>query len=269
LRKGTNALAVTWTVALDGSDTVTGTVSDGSWLATLSGDRAVFTKSNPNTNAGKYTFLLPGLPGDAFVPGGTSYGTVSIDGNGVATLKGFLSDKTSAAQKAPLSKNGEWPLYIPLYSGKGSLLSWIAFTNRATDDFHGLLNWSKPAQPTTKYYPLGFATNENTLVGARYTPPVGTNKILQLTDATLTLNGVNLTQNYTNDLKLGLGSKVTNDGPHALALLFTPATGLFKGSLTPTNAEAKAIAFTGAVLQKGTNAAGFSLGTNQSARVSL
>ena len=269
LRKGASTLTVDWHVALDGSDTVTGTVSDGStWLATLGGDRAIFTKTNPCPLAGKYTLLLPGLPGDTFVPGGTSYGTVGVDSNGVATLKGFLSDKTGAAQKVPLSKNGEWPLYIPLYSGKGSLLSWVAFTNRVNDDFHGLLNWSKPALPAAKYYPLGFTTNENTLVGARYAPPVGvTNKILQLTDATLTLGGVNLVQNYTNDLVLGLGGKVTNGGPNTTTLTFTPATGLFKGSLTPTNA--RAIAFAGAVLQKGTNAAGFSLGTNHSARASL
>ena len=267
IRKGTNALTVEWDVALDGSDRVAGTVSDGSWLAPLNGDRATFTKTHPCTLAGKYTLLLPGLPGDSFVPGGTSYGFASVDSNGVVIFKGFLSDQTSAAQKVPLSKNGEWPLYVPLYSGKGSLLSWIAFTNQLNDDFHGVLNWSKPALPTAKYYALGFTTNETTLIGARYTPPAGTNKILHLTAATLTLQGVNLVQNYTNDFTLGLSSKVTNGGPHALKLSFTPATGMFKGSLTPTNT--KAITFAGAILQKGTNAGGFSLGTNQSARVML
>ena len=156
VRKGTNALVVTWAVALDGSDTLTGTVSDpiAGWTATLNGDRALFNaKTNACTLAGKYTLLLPGLPHDAFVPGGHSYGAVTIDSNGVVSLKGYLSDKTSAAQKVPLSKNGQWPLYVPLYSGKGSLLSWVGFTNRPTDDFHGLLNWSKPVVPKAKYYP--------------------------------------------------------------------------------------------------------------------
>ena len=269
LRKGTNALTVTWAVALDGSDTVTGTVSDGTWVAALNGERAVFTKTNPCTLAGKYTFVLPGLPGDSFVPGGASYGTVSIDSNGVATLKGFLSDKTSAAQKGQLSKNGEWPLYIPLYSNKGSLLSWIGFTNRLNDDFNGLLNWGKPALATAKYHPLGFTTNESTVVGSRYAAPVGTNKILHITSGELFLSGGNLAQDYTNTFNLGLSSKLTNIGPSTLTVTFTTSSGLFKGSLTPTNAGAKAIAFTGAVMQKGTNAFGYFLGTNQSGTVSI
>ena len=269
IRKGTNALTVTWAVALDGSDTVTGTVSDGAWVAALNGDRAIFTKTNPCTLAGKYTLVLPGLPGDNFVPGGASYGTVSIGSNGVATLKGYLSDKTSAAQKGQLSKNGEWPLYIPLYSGKGSLLSWIGFTNRLNDDFHGLLNWSKPALPTAKYYKLGFTTNESLVVGSRYAAPVGTNKILQITAGELFLSGGNLTQEYGNAFNLGPSSKVTNLGSNKMTLTFTTSSGLFKGSLTPTNAGAKAIAFNGAVLQKGTNAAGYFLGTNQSGTVSI
>ena len=125
-----------------------------------------------------------------------------------------LRDKTAAAQKVPLSKNGQWPLYVSLYSGKGSLLSWVAFTNRLTDDFHGLLNWSKPAlPPATKYYPLGFTANENEVAGSRYTAPVGTNKLLQLTAATVTVNGGNLPEDTTNAVTLGASSKVTTNAP--------------------------------------------------------
>ena len=266
-RKNTNALNVIWNVALDGSDTLSGSVSNGSWLATLNGDRAVFTKTNPCTHAGKYTFLLPGLPGNDFVPGGMSYGTVSIDSNGVATLKGYLADKTSAAQKTQLSKDGEWPLYVSLYSGKGSLLSWLSFTNAPTNDFSGDLSWIKPPS-TAKYYRDGFAL-QPTLVGARYTPPVGTNKILHLTTGELTLSGGNLAQDYTNTFDFGPSSKVTNTGSNQMTATFTTSSGLFKGSLTPTNAGARAIAFTGAVLQKGTNAFGHFLGTNQSGNVRL
>jgi hypothetical protein len=274
VRRGTNALIVTWHVDLGGSDEITGTVSDpiAGWTATLEGDRATFSKtSKPCPLAGKYTLLLPGLPHDEFVPGGHSYGTVTIDSNGVATLKGFLADKTSAAQKAPLSRNGEWPLYVPLYAGKGSLLSWVAFTDRPTDDFHGLLNWNKPMMPaSTKYYRAGFTTNENEVVGARYTAPVGTtNKVLQMSGGQLTFTGGNLSQDHAAAVTLGLGSKVTNGSPHKLTMTFTPSSGLFRGSFTPTNAGSKAVSFAGAVLQKGTNAAGHYLGTNQSGRVLL
>ena len=271
IRKGTNALAVDWNVALDGSDTVTGTVSEGSsWLATLTGDRAIFTKTNPCVLAGKYTFLLPGLPGDAFVPGGTSYGTLSIDSNGVASLKALLADKTTASLKVPISKNGDWPLYIPLYSAKGSLFSWINFEDRVNDDFHGNLNWSKPPLPPSKYYTNGFSTmSTNEAVGARYIAPLTTNKVLQMTSAVLTLDGGNLATGYTNTFDLGLSSKVTNTSPSTLKLAFTTSSGLFKGSLTLTNTGSKAIPFAGVVLQKGTNAAGYFLGTNQSGAVKI
>ncbi len=268
-RKGTNALTVTWHVDLSGSDTVTGTVTDGTWTAILEGDRAVYSKTNPCALAGKYTLVLPGLPGDTFVPGGFSYGTVSIDSNGVVTLKGSLADKTTASQKGQISRNGEWPLYVPLYSNKGSLLSWIRFEDRDGDDFNGLLNWAKPANPKNKLYPLGFTTNLAEVVGARYTVPAKTNKVIELTSSELVLTGGNLPTTYTNAFNLGVGSKVTNAGPHKLTLTFTPATGLFKGSLTPTNSGAKAIAFTGAVLQKATNAFGYYLGTNRSGAVSI
>jgi len=273
VRKGTNALVVTWHVDLGGSNEIEGTVSDAiaGWSATLEGDRATFTKTNPCLQAGKYTLLLPGLPHDGFVPGGHSYGTVSIDSNGVASLKGYLSDKTSAAQKAPLSKNGEWPLYVPLYSGKGSLLSWVAFSDQPTNDFHGLLNWSKPMMPaSTKYYRAGFTTNESEVVGSRYKAPVGaTNKVLQMSAGQLSFTGGNLAEDAVNAVELGLSSKVTNRSPHKLTMSFTLSSGLFKGSYTPTNAGARAVSFAGAVLQKGTNAAGYYLGTNQSGRVLL
>jgi hypothetical protein len=274
VRKGTNALVVTWHVDLGGSDEITGTVSDpvAGWTATLEGDRATFSKtSNPCPLAGKYTLLLPGLPRDAFVPGGHSYGTVSIDSNGVATLKGYLADKTSAAQKAPLSKDGQWPLYVPLYSGKGSLLSWIGFEDQSTNDFHGLLNWSKPMLPTAKYYPGGFTTNEAEVVGSRYVAPVGvTSRILQMSGGQLSFAGGNLAEDALLSVTLNPGSKVTNNSaPAKLTMTFTVSSGLFKGSYTPTNAGAKAVRFAGAVLQKGTSAAGHYLGTNQSGRVLL
>jgi hypothetical protein len=98
---------------------------------------------------------------------------------------------------------------------------------------------------------------------------VGTNKILHLRTGELTLHGGNLAQDDTNTFDLGSSSKVTNTGSNQMTVTFTASSGLFKGSLTPTNAGAKVAAFTGAVLQKGTNAAGYFLGTNQSGTVRL
>jgi hypothetical protein len=267
-RTGTNSLTVTWAVSLDGSEQVTGTVSDGNWMAGLAGDRAVFCKTNPAAFADKYTFVVLGSPGSTLAPEGDSYGTASVDSNGLVKVKGYLADKTPLAAKVPVARSGQWPLYASLYGGKGALLGWAAFTNQAVTDFEGVLSWNKPAIPTAIYYPGGFSS-EAALLGSRYTAPVGpTNCVLNLSNSIVTLSGGNLSQSFTNDVILGLSSKVTNASPHRLNVTFTISSGLFSGSFTPTN-ETAATSFKGAVLQKANYGAGHFLGTNLSGRVSF
>jgi hypothetical protein len=267
-RTGTNSLTVTWAVSLDGSEQITGTVSDGNWMAELAGDRACFSKTNPASFAGRYTFLVLGSPGSTLSPGGDSYGTASVDSNGWVKVKGYLADKTSLSAKVPVARSGQWPLYASLYSGKGAVLGWAAFTNRAATDFDGVLSWNKAALSTAKYYPGGFSS-EAALLGSRYAAPVGpTNKVLNLSNSVVTLNGGNISQGFTNDVILGLSSKVTNASPHHLKVSFTLSSGLFSGSFTPTN-ETKATSFKGVVLQKANYGAGHFLGTNLSGRASF
>jgi len=93
-----------------------------------------------------------------------------------------------------------------------------------------------------------------------------TGRILNLTNAVVLLSGGNLPLSYTNDIILGLNSKVTNFSPNTLTLSFTPASGLFKGTFKPAGST-RSVSLNGAVAQKATNAAGFFLGTNQSGSV--
>lgn len=269
-RPGTNSLTIIWNVNLEGAEQISGTVSDGDWTAELLGDRAVFTKTNPAPHAGKYTLVLFGSPGALLAPEGDSYGTASVDSNGVVKLKGYLADKTSIATKVPTSRNGQWPLYVPLYSGQGAILGWAGFTNTPSADLEAILNWSKPSLPSAKYHPDGF-TAQAALLGSRYTLPVGpgpTNTILALTDALLILEGGNLPSALTNDVILGSGSRVTNASPVDLKMSFTLSSGLFKGGFTPPGAT-RPLPFAGAVLQKANYASGYFLSTNKSGRVSL
>ena len=266
-RAGTNSLTATWSVALDGSDQLNGTVSDGSWTATLLGDRAIFGKTNPAPYAGRYTFIILGSPGP-LAPEGDSYGAAVVDSKGGAKLSGSLADKTSLTAKAPISKNGHWPLYVPLYGGKGALLGWATFTNQAATDFAGVMSWVKPSTSTAILYPGGFAS-ESAMLGSRYTRPIGvTNHILALTNAQVLLTGGNLQQPLTNDAIVGLNSKVTNTGPANLSLSFSLSSGLLSGKFTPTSSIAST-SFKGAVLQKANFASGYFLGTNESGRVTV
>jgi hypothetical protein len=267
-RHRTNALTVAWAIALDGSDQINGMVGDGSWTATLLGDRATFGKTNPPPQAGRYTWIVLGTPSTALAPEGDSYGAAVVDSRGRVRLTGSLADKTSLVAKAPISKNGHWPLYASLYGGKGALLGWAVFTNQAATDFDGLLSWIKPAISTAMFYPGGFAS-ESALLGSRYTPPLGaTNHVLAMTNAQILMTGGNLSSSLTNDVILGLSSKITNAGPHVLSLNFTLSSGSFSGKVTPTGSTI-ATSFKGAVLQKANFGSGCFLGTNLSGLVTL
>src|SRR6185503_15352014 len=96
-----------WTIALDGSDTIAGDVSNGGWSAPLLGDRLVFNaKTNLAPQAGRYTFVVLGTPGQPDAPGGDGYGTIVVATKGTATLSGSLADQTKFAARPPLSRLG-------------------------------------------------------------------------------------------------------------------------------------------------------------------
>src|SRR5207249_10252033 len=132
-------------------------VTDGTWVANLSGDRNVYNgRVHPPTDAGTYTLVIPGVDGEASLPAGDGYGTVRVTPAGQVLLAGMLADGTKISQSAPLSKDGQWPLYIALYKGDGSVLSWLNFANRTNDDINGTLSWIKLSGAGGQYYAGGF-----------------------------------------------------------------------------------------------------------------
>jgi hypothetical protein len=266
-RPGTNSLTATWAVQMDGSDQITGSVGDGvNWTADLLGDRATFSSTNPPSQAGQYTSVLLGNPGSSLAPGGDSYGTLKVDTRGGVTLKASLADRSSLSVKAPLSKNGHWPLYSALYGGKGAILGWVNFADQTGTDLDATLSWIKPAITTSRYYPAGFNTAA-ALLGSRYVRPTN-DAVLNFSAGVLSLDGGNLPAPLTNNIALDTSSKVTGLGPDALTMSFSLSQGLFTGRITPVGAT-KAIPFKGVVLQKSAYASGHFLGTNESGHVLL
>jgi cyclophilin family peptidyl-prolyl cis-trans isomerase len=252
----------------NGTQQITGSFNDSGGTAPLIADRATFhAVTNKATNfAGKYTLLIPGAEDAAVQPGGDGFGTATIDLAGNVLFAGTLADGTTVAQRVPLSRDGRWPFYAPLYANKGSILGWITATNRETDDLNGSILWTKP-KLTVKYYPLGF-TNMTNVIGSRYVP-MGTNRILAVTNVLLSFSGGNLTAAFSNDVTLTPPAKVTAVSTNnRLALTLTTASGLFNGTVTPPG-TLKPIPFKGALLQKQTNGGGFFLGPSQGGRVTL
>jgi len=248
---------------------VSGTLSDGNWVANLTGDRAVFdTRTNPARYAGHYTIILPGQGTNSTAPAGNGYGTVRVTAGGVVMFAGKLADGTTISQSANVSQEGTWPLYVSLYTSKGLLAGWLDFTNEANDDLSGQVSWIKPALSNGHYYAGGFAS-DLTAAGSVYVQPASSaNAILSLTNGMITFSGGNLSAEITNSIALGTSSRVTNLSANKLSLGFSLSTGLFTGRVTDP-ATGDSLPFGGAVFQKLDAAYGFLLGTDQSSDVQI
>ncbi len=251
------------------ADRVVGRITDGNWVANLLGDRAVFSsKSNPSPQSGIYTLVLPGQNGNTAMPQGDGFGVVRVDLSGRVKFAGMLADGTKISQSAPVSQEGLWPLYVPVYKGQGLLMSWQAFANRANDDLHGELTWIKAPDAGTPYYAAGF-TIEHQAIGSAYRAPArGSSQVLNLADGFLTFSGGDLPADFANAISLGAETKPVNLSSNELTLSFSTSAGTFKGKVTdPTTGESSS--FCGAVLQKMNAGYGFLLGSNRSSRVAL
>jgi hypothetical protein len=263
-RTGKPPLTVNWQGNVTDSDYLSGTVSDGTSVAHLEGGRDVFNAGHPAPQAGKYTLIIPGIEGAVNSPAGDGYGTVVVDADGDVHLKGRLADGTVLAQNSALSKNGEWPVYLSLYQNQGLLIGWLQFADDGTNDIIGTLRWMKPSQPASKLYKAGFNVNSDA-TGSHYVAPVGTAKMLDITDGLVVLGGGNLPDS-SNPVTFGASSKLVNNGTNTLKLTFAPATGLFSGTFKEAG-TARTYAIKGAVLQRQNYGSGYAPGTNQSGRV--
>ena len=256
-------------LALEGSNFLTGRVAANgqNWSADILGYRNAFDgKRSLCQQAGRYTLAIGGSNSPA-VPDGSGYGTVKVSPAGKLTLAGSLADGTRFTQSASVSDQGFWPLYVRLYSGKGALLSWLAFTN--ADSVGGELAWTRP-YTKAKRYGAGFA-GMTQAAGARYLPPGKGTNAFGTTDSslTLTLTGGGLKQALATQFTLD-GKNQVKDQPAAakLKLSFNVASGRFQGRTVDPDSQ-KGVSFSGVVLQSQTNGLGYFLGSTNSGQVLL
>jgi len=247
LRKGASSLALNFSLNPNGSiNPFVGKISDGTWNAGMQGAATTFNAiSHPAPYGGTYTLAVPSQDFGASMPMGNSYGSVKVDGLGNVKFSGVLADGSKITQAAQLSDDGTWPLFVPLYKGKGLLMAWVSFANRTEDDFHGGLNWIKQPDLLSKYYSAGF-TLEGNAVGSLFAPP----SALVLNAEAARLQSQNNANSVVTSIKV------------------SSSTGTFKGSLLDKS-TGKPASFQGALLLKSGTGYGFILGTGQSAPVVL
>jgi len=211
--------------------------------------------------------VFPGQVGDPNLPAGDGYGTLHVGADGLGTLSGTLADGTAFSHTAWLTAEGDWPLYVSLYAGKGAVVSWMTFTNQVSSDINGAVVWIKQANPAAAQYPAGF-TNDTKAVGSLYVAPTGANKAVNLSSASVSFTGGNLTADFSNMVSVNTGSQVVNLSPNALTLTISPTLGSFTGQVAePVTGVVHP--FSGVVLQKQNAGFGFLPGATRSSLVTL
>ena len=245
---------------------VSGTVTDGSFTARLSGDQAVFTTTHQATNyEGQYTLIIPGVSDPTAGPFGTSYGTVKVDSLGNIAFGGSLADgTTSVSQSSVVSKDGYWPFYVPLYGGAGSLWGWNYFTNQTivSAPMTSWINATNTAK--TAAYRSGFTNQQADIIASFYDSTH--QPLLGLAGAQVILEGGGLPA-ITNQITIAPNNSVTvpNTAGNTNGLTMKIATnGLVSGSFQNPSKPSLLINFNGVLLQNRSNAAGYFLATNQS-----
>lgn len=240
---------------------ITGQLSDGTWTAQLIAGRAATANITPALH---YTLLIPGADTSVTQPGGDSYGTVTMSTKGAISFSGVLADGSKVTQKGNVLVNGQWPFYVSLYSGKGSIFGWLTFSNTLDSDISGNVEWIKPPN-AGGLYPAGF-TNFVEATGSAYAFTKGA-PVLNFSTGLLSLSNGNLISSIFNQFTLDSASKITSTNS-TLKMTITTASGLFKGTITNPD-TGKPISLNGVVLQKQNSGSGFFLGTTQAGRVTL
>ena len=276
LKLGVPAQAGTTDPASIPLDTVQGEITaEEGWKAALVGDRATFhTRLNPAPYAGNYTLVIPGQDSSVSVTG-FGHGSIVVKTSGITRVAGMLADGTAFTRSTDVSKLGEVPVHARLYSGKGSLLSWLKFENRAGtdtdpgDDLHGLVNWIKPAILKARYYPEGLVMQSEAF-GSVYLKPVGTAPVLNLEGETqLQFTGANLAADLNLPIQIGAKNVVTTTAGIPLKLTFNTRSGLFQGTIRDVEAGGVIRKFRGVVVQNQNKGFGLLFGDDQTGAVLL
>lgn len=248
----------------DSSDQVTGTIDDGSVIATISSDRATWNaRSNP-APAGRYTALIPG--GDSGdQPQGAGYGIINVTAAGNVSVVGKLADGTAFSRATYLAKDGSWPFFAWM-GGIESALGQISVEDiPGTSDMDGEVTWFR-RQTGSAIYPNGF-TVQTSLVGSTFAPASPGNNVLNLDllpdNISVAVGGADIFGEIDFSGTLDQFNRFTADDTGAsmrFHMSMSNGSGLMSGSFIDPS-TGRAVGFQGVVFQKQNIAAGFWLGS--------
>ena len=187
-------------------------------------------RTNEMAIPGNYTFLISGVANAALAPGGQGFGTMKMVSSGKIVMNGTLGEGTTFSQKGELLGQDRWIVSSSLYEKTGAMLGWSRFNTNESGAFSGNLSWFKPSKLADEYYPTGF-TSSVVLRGAPFVTPPATNRVMNWTNGTVTIQGGNLQRAMVFRVELNEDDTFTVlTGPTSLALAVDRASGRVTGS---------------------------------------
>ncbi len=122
----------------NGTDQLSGTVSDGAWTSEIAGNRNVFSaRLNPAPQAGLRSFTLQQVDNAST----TATGLSRISPGGNVTVHGILGDGRRFVTASTLAKDGEYPFYLSLHRGSEIVIGWLNFPTGAEPAAGGSVVW--------------------------------------------------------------------------------------------------------------------------------
>jgi YD repeat-containing protein len=238
---------------------ITGTLSGGGPPESVSLFREVWNKTLPATyfadlKGSVYNTALfldsAHLDNDLY-PQGVSFARITADRLGKASVVGRLSDGTGITSSAIIWPDGQLPLFLSLYTGKGSLVGTLQIgTGYAEDlvtdnDISGSLDWKRPAI-VGKLYISGFTTRVDA-TGSVYVAPVKGGRVLDLglavshVPVVINLSKGGVTGTISSNVTLSTVNLVTAITPNsnAIKITFSSTTGLVTGEFAIGTRKAK------------------------------
>jgi hypothetical protein len=210
---------------------------------------------------GTYNFQLPTANGTTQVgPLGYGYGTILLRSNATALVSVTLADLTPVLLcNSSLTENGNLPLFVAPYGGKGIAIGWLTFTNEATSDLRGdNVHWFKRRNAST-YYKDGFHRSFQ-ITGCRYIAPKPGTNILGWTSGTASFADFAFSGATSVNFDPAFNRfSFPNGNADSLRLSLSPTIGVFTGGVSRPSLPLRGI-----VLPKANKAVGFFLDHNQS-----
>lgn len=194
-------------------------------------------------------------------PYGASLASVKLTATGQAQWSGRLSDGTAFTTTSGVGSQGDLPLHLLLYTGKGSFQGWskVGFDSSWT----GSGDWWKSTHAGGASYPQGFSLHPLQMAGEKYVIPSFGNLLGYAgtyDNARLALSGGSLTSPLAQVFTLTHNHKILMPANvNSMTLMLTPSTGWFTGTFKSTDTPARVATFHGLLVPGFQAGAGFFL----------